>query len=410
MKLKPIITNLTDTDWYKITIGQFIYHKHNSDKCTWAFKCRNKNVKFTPEMIQEIHEQIKYYCSLRFTKEELDYLRTIKYIHEDYIDNFLKYWQPNFEDFHINEIGMQPYKNDDCSDCGLAIETSGTWLNTSMYEIPILAICEEVYFAFKYGVGAKDIEFQRRTVEKFDKVLNGTYDIGIWSEFGTRRRYSKDMQDWLIKYIVDQKIPGFVGTSNVYFAMKYGVKAQGTLAHEVIMAQLGRPQYSPAWANKFVMQDWLDEYGVLPGVFLGDTITTDVFLKDFTLTYAHSFTGVRHDSGDPIAWGEKLIAHYEKLGLDPKTKTLLFSDSLNFEKATTLAKHFAGRCKVAFGIGTFLSCDIDTESMNIVCKMTSCNGLPVAKVSDDMGKCMSKDQQYIDYLKRALDWRLKYEK
>jgi len=409
MRLELIIKHLTDTDFYKFTIGQYIYHKHPSDVTKWAFKCRNKDVRFTPEMVQEIKEQLDYFCSLRFTKEELDYLKTIKFIKHDYIDNYLRYWQPSRDEIRVNEIGMQAY-----NDCGLAIEFEGTWLNTSFYEIAVLAVVNDVYFAFKYGAEARDIEFQQSTVEKFSKVKDGTWSIGIWSEFGTRRRYSYAMQDWLIKYIVDQKIPGFVGTSNVWLAKKYGVKATGTTAHEVPMAQQSKLMFNPAYINKIVMDEWLDEYGVLPGVFLGDTIGTDVFLKDFTLKYAHSFNGVRHDSGDPFEWGEKLIAHYKKLGIDPKTKTLLFSDSLDFERADKLWKHFNGKANVAFGIGTYLAGvqhnDDECHPLNIVCKMVECNGLPVAKVSDTPDKIMCRNAEYVEYLKRCIDWRLRYEK
>ena len=409
MTLDPIITHLTDTDFYKFTIGQYIYHKHPNDIANWAFRCRNNNIKFTPEMIQEIKEQIDAFCMLKFTKEELDYLKTIKFIKRDYIENYLRYWQPDRNEIHVNEIGMQAY-----NDCGLAIECEGTWLNTSFYEIAILTIVSEVYFAFKFGVGTRDIEFQEKTIEKFNRVLDGEYKLGVWSEFGTRRRYSYAMQDWLVKYIVSKNIPGFVGTSNVWLANKYEVKACGTTAHEVIMAAQGRPWFAPAYSNRFVMDEWLDEYGVLPGVFLGDTIGTDMFLKDFTLKYAYSFNGVRHDSGDPIVWGEKMLVHYKKLGIDAKTKTLLFSDSLDFERATNLYDHFSDRVNVAFGIGTFLSsvqCNtIDCHPLNIVCKMTKCNGLPVAKISDDLGKIMCKDNEYVEYLKRCIDWRLRHEK
>ena len=403
MKLPPIITHLTDTDFYKFTICQYIYHKHPSDIAKWEFKCRNLDIKFTPEMVQEIREQIDWFCTLKFTDEELKYLSSVKFIKRDFIDNFLKFWHPIRSEIHVNEIGMDAY-----NDCGLAIECTGTWLNTSMYEIAILSIANEVYFAFTYGRGARDIEFQDKTVEKFNRVLKGEIQLGTWSEFGTRRRYSYDMQDWLVKYIVNKKIPGFVGTSNVWLAMKYGVKACGTLAHECIMAQQGKLQFSPAYSNMFVMEEWIDEYGVLPGVFLGDTLGTDLFLKDFTLKYAHAFNGVRHDSGDPFEWGEKIISHYERLGLDPKMKTLLF-----FDKADALYKHFNSRAHVAFGIGTYLSsvqCStFECHPLNIVCKMTECNGLPVAKLSDTPSKIMCRDNEYVNYLQRCIDWRLRHE-
>lgn len=404
MKLKPIINSLIETDAYKLSMGQAIFHQFPTYKTTWTFKCRNKNVEFTSEMIQEIQEQVKHYCTLKFKEDELDWLKVnLPWIKEDYI-SFLRFWHPRQEEIKINkwdQIGMD--------ESGLAIECVGTWLNTSMYEIAILSIVNEVYFAFKYGPGAKDIEFQTRTMDKFAKLKAGEYSIGTFSEFGLRRRYSRDMQDWLVKFIVDQKIPGFVGTSNVYLAKKYGVKAAGTMAHEFIMCiGQGTREWNPAYSNKFALEAWVKEYGILNGIALTDTISTDVFIRDFNQTYATLFSGVRHDSGDPIEWGEKIIEHYKNLGINPKTKTLLFSDSLNFEKAITIKKHFDGKAKVAFGIGTYLSNPLD-DPLNIVMKVTECNRMPTAKLSDVEGKNMCKDPAYVDYLKRAIDWRLRNE-
>ena len=412
MKLNPVITSLLETDLYKFSMGQAIYHQFPSYKTLWTFKCRNEGLRFTPEMVEEIKEQIKSYCNLRFSEEELDYLRSIEWLHEDYIEH-LRIWKPRYEDF---EIGTDSEK-------GLSLEVSGTWLNTSMYEIPILAIVNEVYYAFKYGDGAKDIVFQQRTMDKFKKLRAACdhsyecysreyeklcpYEIGVFAEFGMRRRLSSRMQDWLIKFIVDSGIPGFVGTSNVHLARKYGVKPIGTMAHEFIMAiGQGNPEVNPAFSNKFAMEAWTDEYATRNGIVLGDTIKTDLFLKDFGLKYATLFSGVRHDSGDPIAWGEKILSHYDKLGINPATKTLLFSDSLNFEKATELRNHFCKRCNVSFGIGTYLANDTDVDPINIVMKLTKVNGLPVAKISDTPGKGICIDSGYVDYLNRTLEWRM----
>lgn len=405
MKLNPIITSLMATDSYKLSMGQTIFHQFPTYKTTWSFKCRNKGVHFTPEMLNEIEEQVDHYCKLRFKETELVWLaRNLPWIKEDYIA-FLRFWHPRREEIHINEMLQQGM-----DDSGLAIDCTGTWLNTSMYEIALLAIVNEVYFAFKYGPGAKNIEFQKRTMEKFSKIQNGEYNIGAFSEFGLRRRYSGEMQEWLVNFIVDQKIPGFIGTSNVHLARKYGIKATGTQAHEFIMCVgQGTREWNPAYSNKFALESWVKEYGIANGIALTDTITTDAFLLDFNQTYATLFSGVRHDSGDPIAWGEKLIAHYKKLGIDPKTKTLLFSDSLNFEKAAGIKKYFDGKINVAFGIGTFLSNPLD-DPLNIVIKVTECNGMPVAKLSDVDGKNMCKDPKYIDYLKRTIDWRLRYDR
>ena len=403
MKLEPIITSLLETDQYKLNMQSVFLHQFNKDWTTWAFKCRNPDVKFTPEMIAEIREQVDHYCTLHFTVEELDWLKkNLPWLKSDYID-YLDIWQPKRSQIKINEGNIQPY-----NDCGLAIECNGPQVMVSMYEIPILAIVNEVYFAFTYGRGAKDIKFQKKTVEKFDALKRGEYDIGVFSEFGLRRRYSKDMQDWLIKYIVSEKIPGFVGTSNVYLAKKYGVKAVGTCAHEMFQLMQGHREYNPAYVNMLVMKAWVKEFETDNGIILTDCITTDCFLKDFNKTFATLFSGVRHDSGDPIEWGEKLIAHFEKLGIDPKTKTLLFSDSLDFEKATKIKKYFECCCKIAFGIGTYLSNPLDNP-LNIVHKMVECNGAPVAKISDTPSKGMCKDPEYVDYLKRCIDWRLRHD-
>lgn len=142
------------------------------------------------------------------------------------------------------------------------------------------------------------------------------------------------------------------------------------------------------------------------GIALTDTITTDCFLKDFQLTYATLFNGVRHDSGDPYEWGDKMIRHYKSLGINPKTKTLLFSDSLDFERADKLFRYFNKEVNVAFGIGTYLSNDTDVPALNIVMKTTKCNGMDVAKISDTEGKGMCKNPEYVDYLKRCINWRM----
>ena len=434
MKLKPICISPLVTDAYKLSMGNVIFKNYNDKVVKWRFKCRNEDVRFTPEMIQEIRDQIDWYCAnCRYTDEERAWLKqNMPWLSDGYI-NWLKHWKPDRNEIKVNEGNIQAYNN-----CELAIECKGTWLDTSPYEIAILAIVNEVYFAFKYGVGAKDIEFQKRTMAKFDKLIDKNrclnahgqylpyeclsstervaydathiYDIGTFSEFGLRRRLSGDMQDWLIKYIVDQNIPGFVGTSNVYLAKKYGIKSCGTMAHEFgqVVGQSDLEK-NPAYSNKFIMKAWTDEYKTQNGIVLDDVIGSEVFLRDFDLTYATLFSGVRHDSGDPIKWGENLLAHYNKLGIDTKTKTLLFSDSLNFEKATALKKHFGGRCKVAFGIGTWLANDTDVDPLNIVCKIVECNGRPVAKLSNNSSKTMCCDEEYIAYLKRCIDWRLRYE-
>lgn len=407
MQLPPIINSLLETDLYKFSMGQTISHQFNKDKTNWAFRCRNKGVRFTPEMSQEIREQLDHYCTLRFTKEELDWLKnSLPWLSEDYIAN-LRQWQPWRDEILVNVASNRVDAN---HNCGLTIEARGRWVDTSMYEIPILAIVNEVYFAFKYGVGAFDEEFKERARNKFVALTGGEIEIGTFSEFGLRRRYSAAMQDWLVNQLSTCGIPGFVGTSNVYLAKKHGCKPVGTMAHEMIQGMQGHHEYNPAFSNMLVMKAWEKEFGVDNGIFLTDCITTDCFLRDFNKRFATLFSGVRHDSADPFEWGEKMIAHYKKLGIDPKTKTLLFSDSLNFDKAAQIYKHFKDKAHVACGIGTFLSNDCGVEPLNIVFKMIESNGSPVCKLSDCGGKSMCRDEEYISYLRRCIDWRLTHEK
>ena len=402
VKLKRIINSLLETDLYKFSMGQAIYHQFPSYKTTWDFKCRNKDVFFTEEMVEEIRDQIKAYCELKFSEEELEYLDNIKWIKGSYID-FLRIWNPRYEDFEITNEG----------ECGLSIETKGTWINTSMYEIPTLAIVNEVYFRMGHNYEVLLESYKERLEEKVGKLVNGEYNLGAFSEFGLRRRLSSEAQELAVKTLKDTtlKDSSFVGTSNVYLAKKYNLKPVGTMAHEWIMCVgQGNHKHNPAYSNWYALDAWVKEYGVLNGTALTDAITTDCFLRDFQLTYATLFSGVRHDSGDPFEWGDKMIKHYEDLGIDAKTKTLLFSDSLDFERASKLYEYFSGRAKVAFGIGTYISNDTDVKPLNIVMKTTACNGMDVAKISDVEGKGMCKNPEYVEYLQRCIDWRMRNEK
>ena len=399
--MEQIIISLLETDMYKMSMGQAIYHQFSDYKTTWSFKCRNEDVHFTQEMVEEIKRQIQLYCSLRFTEEELEYLHNIKWIKGSYVD-FLRLWQPRYEDFEITTN----------ADCGLAIETRGTWLNTSMYEIPTLAIVNEVYFRMAYDYDVLMESFRTRLSDKIKKLQDGSYQLGAFSEFGLRRRLSAEAQELAVCELAKANYShsSFVGTSNVYLAKKYGLTPVGTMAHEWIMCVgQGNHKHNPAYSNWYALDAWVKEYGVLNGTALTDAITTDCFLKDFQLTYATLFSGLRHDSGDPIEWGEKMIAHYRKLGIDPHTKTLLFSDSLDFEKADKIYRYFKDKAKVAFGIGTYIANDTDVPALNIVMKTTACNGMDVAKISDTPGKGMCKNPSYVHYLKRCIDWRMDNE-
>ena len=400
MRYPRMIISLLENDLYKWSMGQAIYRMFSKYRTRWSFRCRNTDVCFTHEMIEEIRAQLKEYCNLRFSEDELDYLAGIRWIEPDYID-FLRIWRPRFEDFLIEET---------TDGCHLKIQTFGTWLNTSMYEIPILAIVNEVYYRMKYDYMELLTEFMYRADRKRSRIETAHYRLGTFSEFGLRRRLSSDAQDYIVRSLRTMVKPNdttFIGTSNVYLARKYGLTPVGTMAHEFIQCVgQGNHKHNPAYSNYYMMKAWEQQYGVDNGIALTDCLNTDVFLRDFSKRFATLFSGVRHDSGDPVVWGNKILAHWQKLGIDPHTKTLLFSDSLNFEKADALYKQFHEFTNVAFGIGTYLTNDTSVEPLNIVCKVIECNGNPVAKLSDNPSKGICEDKAYIEYLKRSIDWRL----
>lgn len=409
MKLHKIINSLLETDLYKFSMGQAIYHQFPSYKTCWTFKCRNRDVKFSAEMVEEIKSQIKNYCSLKFTEDELNYLSKIEWLHEDYID-YLRLWNARYEDF---EIGTD-------ADCGFSLEARGTWLNTSMYEIPVLAIINEVYFRMTYDYDELFVQYKRKLEEKKAWLISGKYNLGVFSEFGLRRRLSAEAQDLAVKTLCENNPQyndsKFIGTSNVFLAKKYNVVPVGTMAHEFIMCVgQGNPMYNPAYSNKLAMDAWTKEYGVLNGTYLTDTIGDESTHLDMGYTFSICFSGVRHDSGDPYEWGEQWIHHYEKFynkyhdeRVNPKNKTLLFSDSLDFERASKLYDYFKDRIKVAFGIGTYIANDTDVPPLNIVMKVSECNDGPVAKLSNSPSKTMCKDAEYVDYLRKTIDWRLRH--
>ena len=393
MKFEPIIVSLLDTDLYKFNMDQVIFHKHTDLTGKYIFKCRNENVKFNQEMVQEISDQIDHLCSLHFTKEELEYLRSIRFIKNDYVE-FLRLYHPlrDYVSCGLNEDGT------------LDLTVTGPLFSAMQFEIYLLEIVNEVYFRFTYDYDKLVESARRRLNEKVADFKAGKYNFRF-SEFGCRRRLSREWQDEVVRTFKEETNV-MAGTSNVYLAMKYNLTPIGTYAHEYVQMYQGIDSIPLAYTNAAAMKDWYEEYQGDNGIALTDTITTDLFLLDFTRSYVNNYTGVRHDSGDPYAWGDKLIDHYKKYGIDPKTKTLLFSDSLDFERAQKLYEYFSPKARVAFGIGTFVSNDTDEDPLNIVIKLQYVNGKPVAKISDTLGKNMSADKDYLRYLERAVIFRL----
>ena len=397
MKLEPIVISLLDTDLYKFNMDQVIFHKHTELCGQYYFKCRNKDVVFTAEMEDEINAQIDHLCSLRFMDEELDYLRSIRFIKSDYVE-FLRLWRP-IRDY----VSVSRTENGE-----LNIVVDGPLFSAMQFEIYLLEIVNEVYFRLSYDYD----ELRRSAEEKLDrkiKALNdGTYTFRF-AEFGCRRRLSREWEDVVVRRLATET-DKCVGTSNVYLAKKYDLTPIGTYAHEYVQMYQGIDSIPLAYTNHYAMRDWYDEYQGDNGTALTDTITTDLFLRDFNRSMVNNYTGVRHDSADPYEWGEKMIRHYESYGVDPKTKLLLFSDSLDFDRAQALYDHFKDRAKVSFGIGTFCSNDTCAPALNIVIKLQYVNGRPVAKLSDAPGKAMCRDEDYLEYLRRSVEFRLDRER
>ena len=404
---EQIITSLLDNDLYKFNMGQCLLHQYADANVVWQFKNRDAETrKFTPEMVEEIKEQVRAFCDLRFKKEELDYLKkACPWLSVDYI-SFLSIYHPQYDWFEISlDENSQLY-----------LTVSGPQFLTTYCETPVMSIISETWFKMELSrdeYTAAEEELYKRTDEKIAKLTAGEWELGAFSDFGTRRRFSKKTFDVIIEKFTKAnkgfKNSFFVGTSNVELAMKYGIRPVGTIAHEMIQTiGQGYPERNPAYSNKFVMDAWHKEYGTENGTYLTDCIGTDVFLKDFDKVNAKLFDGVRHDSGDPYEWGEKMIKHYESLGINTHEKTLLFSDSLNFDKAHSIRSAFKDRAKVAFGIGTYIVADTNVKYMNQVLKVVEVNGRPVAKLSDVEGKNMCRDPKYIDYLKRSIKWRMEH--
>ena len=397
MKLDPIIFSLLDTDLYKFNMDQVIFHKHTALMGEYYFLCRNENIVFTREMFNEINSQIDHLCTLRFSKEELDYLRSIRFIKSDYVE-FLRLWHPirDYVETSLSEDGK------------LSIVIRGPLFSAMQFEIYLLEIVNEVYNRMNFDYAKLRAGAEERLNAKIKACKEGKYTFRF-AEFGSRRRLSREWQDEVVRrFAVETE--NCVGTSNVYLARKYNLKPIGTYAHEYVQMYQGIDSIPLAYTNHYAMEDWYSEYKGDNGTALTDTITTDLFLLDFNRAMVNNFSGIRHDSGDPFDWGEKMIRHYEKYGADPKSKQLLFSDSLNFDRAQELYNHFNNRVKCSFGIGTYVTNDTGETPLNIVIKLQTVNGHAVAKLSDTPGKTMCQDSAYLEYLKRSVAFRIQRSK
>jgi len=386
-----VIKSLLDTDLYKFTMMQVVLHHFPAAQVEYRYKCRTQGVNLRP-YLDEIRQEIHALCQLRFEPAELDYLKSLRFIKSDFID-FLGL-------FHLPEKCIEVSEGELPGE--IAISVKGSWLHTILFEIPVLAIVNEVYFRNV----CKDpdwAEGRKRLQTKMKLVLEAT-DLAEFrvAEYGTRRRFSHVWHEEVVTTMKAQMGEHFAGTSNVWFAMKHGVLPLGTMAHEYLQAcQALGPRLRDS--QVFALETWAKEYRGDLGIALSDVYGLEAFLRDFDMYFCKLFDGARHDSGDPFDWGERMIAHYAANRVDARTKTLVFSDALTFPRAIELTRRFAGRCRTAFGIGTNLTNDLGHEPLQIVMKMIRCNGQPVAKVSDAPEKTMCDDKAYLAYLRQVFE-------
>lgn len=386
-----IVQSLLDTDFYKLTMMQAVLHHYPNAEVEWAF--RSRSGEDLSIYIDEIRDEISRLPQLKASESELAFLADIPYIQPDFV-RFLSLFR-----FDLRYLTLSSQNGE------LEIRIKGPWLHVILFEVPLLAIISEVRNRNRYpNITLADVkqhalsEFAQ--LQKYPaEVLKG-FKV---ADFGTRRRFSYAAHKAVVE-LMKSEFPGdFVGTSNVHLAHVLDLKPMGTMAHEWIMAhqQLG-PRLIDS--QRAALECWVREYRGALGTALTDCITMDAFLADFDLYFTKLFDGLRHDSGDPVEWAEKAIAHYQKLGIDPLTQTLVFSDGLTFQEAWSLYEKLHQRIQVSFGIGTRLTCNIPgVTPCNMVIKMVRCNGQPVAKISDSPGKSMCEDPAFVSYLRHVFN-------
>lgn len=374
-----IIQTLLDTDLYKLTMQQAVFHQFPNARVAYAFSCRTPGVALG-SIAADVQEQVDSLQTLRLTEDELAWLAELPFFREDYL--------AYLRDYRMDASAVTVVGEND----GLVIRIAGTWADTILFEVPVLAIVNEIWFA---GHGPADLtEGRRRLQNKVAAVRTADTPGFTFVDFGTRRRYSREWHAELLATLAEQLPQQCAGTSNVHLARTLGLKPVGTMAHEWLMAaQVLAPSLQES--QRCALQRWLDEYDGALGIALSDVVGFEAFMRDFTGDLARRYSGCRHDSGDPVWWAEKLIAHYESEGIDPATKVAVFSDGLTMDRAMALSEQFAGRIRTSFGIGTSLTNDVGVKPLQIVIKMVECNGRPVAKISDSPGKQMCRDEGYL---------------
>lgn len=397
----PIITSLLDNDLYKFTMLQAMLHQFPQTHGVYRFRCRNNKDTAYPlaDIKESLEQQLDSLCELRFSEDELEYLRGLRFLRSDFVD-YLELFKLKRRFITVSTDGKGR----------LCIDIEGPMIQAMFFEIFVLAIVNELYFNALSDPSVIE-EGQRRLdakvallnhyAEEQSKYSQDTPPF-IVADFGTRRRFSKRWQAHVVETL-NKAQPNIVsGTSNVYLAKELGMTPIGTMAHEFMQA-FQALDVRLRDSQKAALEAWVHEYRGDLGIALTDVVGMDAFLRDFDLYFAKLFDGLRHDSGDPYIWGDKAIAHYKKLKIDPKTKILTFSDGLDLAKAWKLHQYFKDQIKTSFGIGTNLTNDMGIMPINIVLKLVECNGQPVAKLSDSPGKTMINNDTYLAYLRQVFE-------
>ncbi|TAN29299.1 MAG: nicotinate phosphoribosyltransferase [Castellaniella sp.] len=392
---QPIIQSLLDTDLYKFTMWQALLHRHPAAQAEYRFICRTRPEFPLAPLVAEVQRQIDHLCSLRFHQDELDYLGGLRYIKPDFVDFLsLFHFQPRF-------ITVRPDGD------SISIVARGPQVHVMAFEIFVLAIVNELYFR-RYDKPEVLAEGRRRLQKKIDLLHEFSREPKRrfplqMSDFGLRRRFSRTWQAEVLKTL-RQQVPQYVtGTSNVDLARECDLVPVGTMAHEYLQSYQAFGKVRLRDFQRTALEDWVQEYRGDLGIALTDVVGMKAFLADFDLYFAKLFDGLRHDSGDPIVWGELAIAHYQALRIDPATKRFVFSDGLDLPQALRIYRHFADRVQLAFGIGTNLSNDLGPEPLNIVMKLFYCNGMPTAKLPDSPGKIHCTDETFLAYLRQVFN-------